>query len=132
MGRKNRDEYNEYMRNYMLKRYHERMSKARIEFGNKCFICNSIDNLEFDHIDPSIKDFTIGRMWSVSESKFREELSKCQLLCGKCHIEKHESKHLCGTPNKYWSGCRCVECTKANSIYSRKYKKTRLRNSMVE
>lgn len=123
---KNKQEYNNYMKSYMREKYHKRMSDAKNLFGNSCYICDSSDSLEFDHIDPDTKTFTIGKMWSASESKFLEELSKCQLLCKKCHVEKHKSQKECGTPQKYWLGCRCFSCTNANSIHSKNYKKSRL------
>lgn len=85
---KKRDNYNEYMKNYMLARYHKRRNEAIQKFGGKCAKCDSVDNLEFDHINPDDKLFTIGQMWSLNNAVYVAELNKCQLLCTSCHLEK--------------------------------------------
>ena len=125
MGLKDKKQYNEYMRKYMLERYHKRLKESKDKFGNICSKCENTNQLEFDHIDSSTKTFTIVKMWYVSEEKFAKELSKCQLLCKNCHIEKHRSSYHCGTPQRYWTGCRCSKCTKANTNHNREYKKKR-------
>ena len=47
---------NSYMKNYMLARYHKRMSEAKNKLGGKCFKCNSIEDLQLDHINPQTKN----------------------------------------------------------------------------
>ena len=78
--------------------------KLTICMGSKCQICGynkSQNALEFHHIDPSEKDFTISnviaspRKWNT----FREELDKCILLCANCHREVHEG--LTELPEKF-------------------------------
>jgi len=125
MARKNRDEYNAYMAEYMLRRYHRRMEAARSELGGKCVVCGNIDALELDHIDPNTKWETVTKIYSYSEKRFKEELKKCQLLCEDCHKAKHKSQYPCGTPQKYWRGCKCIACKTANTIYSKEYKQGR-------
>jgi len=44
-----------------LERYHERIGEALDILGGKCIKCGSLENLEFDHIDPSSKLFTISK-----------------------------------------------------------------------
>jgi 5-methylcytosine-specific restriction endonuclease McrA len=95
--------------------------------------CGSTDRLEFDHIDPSTKKFTVGRLMSYSEAAVLEELKKCQLLCFKCHRKKtaeeqrgrepvNKGKWRHGTTTSYMAKkCRCDEC---RSFYS-KYKRGR-------
>lgn len=83
--------YNSYMRQYMLKRYHNRRASAIHKLGGKCVVCGTTENLELDHINPLDKSFAIGRLWSVKQSRYDEELSKCQLLCADHHKEKHGS-----------------------------------------
>ena len=60
--------------------------------GGKCCKCGynkSIKALEFHHINPNEKDFTIsGKSWSFE--KLKREVDKCVLLCANCHIETHE------------------------------------------
>lgn len=92
---KKRDNYNEYMKNYMLARYHTRRNEAIHKFGGKCVKCGSVDNLEFDHINPADKLFTIGQMWSLNNTVYVTELNKCQLLCTSCHLEKQKQMAFC-------------------------------------
>lgn len=61
--------------------------------GGKCIKCGETHHklLEFHHLDPKEKEFTIGTMcnshqpWSIIEL----ELKKCVLLCCKCHRLEH-------------------------------------------
>lgn len=55
-----------------------------VECGyNKC-----IEALQFHHLDPLEKDFTIsGKSWSFE--RLKNEVDKCILLCANCHIEIH-------------------------------------------
>lgn len=76
----NRAEYN---RNWIKRRRQE-------FFANKvCSNCNSQENLELDHIDPALK--VCHKIWSWNEKRRLNELSKCQVLCKKCHREKTNS-----------------------------------------
>ena len=119
---RNREQYNAYMRVYILRRYHERMAWAREELGGACVVCGATDDLDLDHIDPATKVGTVARIWSYSEARFRAEVSKCQLLCDPCHKAKHASTEPCGTVQRYWRGCRCVDCRAANTRYCREKK----------
>jgi len=83
-----RDEYNAYMAEYMLKRYHERRQYALDLLGSVCSTCGTDEDLNFDHIDQDTKLFPISKLWSVSRKRFEEEIRKCQVLCQPCHIEK--------------------------------------------
>ena len=60
--------------------------------GGCCQICGykkSVRALEFHHIDPKEKDFTIsGKSWSFD--RLKKEVDKCVLVCANCHIEIHE------------------------------------------
>jgi len=51
----------------------------------------SINGLEFHHIDPIKKEFTLSqvRLCKMTD-KIKEELDKCLLLCANCHREVHE------------------------------------------
>lgn len=74
---------------YVLARYHRRMNEAREQLGGACTECGSVEDLEFDHVDPATKEFTIGQgAAGFSEARLQAELAKCQLLCHECHVEK--------------------------------------------
>lgn len=59
--------------------------------GQKCVECGYskyYGALEFHHIDPRKKDFSISQMKSYSfDNIVKEELDKCVLLCANCHRE---------------------------------------------
>lgn len=83
------NEYNEYMREYMAQRYQTRLEWALALLGGKCVRCASTDQLQFDHIDPATKSFTIcDKLAGVAKAKLVVELAKCQLLCFECHKQK--------------------------------------------
>lgn len=114
------------MRGYMLRRYKERMSAAVEKLGGKCSNCGAGDDLQLDHIDPNQKSFNIARKWSISEKKFWQEVSKCQLLCQKCHTEKtlkdlgrESAKDKHGTISSY-RYCKCEECLEAKKRENKK------------
>ena len=60
--------------------------------GGKCVKCGynkSVKALEFHHLNPNEKDFTIsGKSWSFE--RLKNEVDKCILVCSNCHIEIHE------------------------------------------
>lgn len=45
--------------------------------------------LDFHHVDPSQKDFSIAQLWNQSEERLRAEAEKCILLCACCHRIHH-------------------------------------------
>lgn len=79
-----------YMREYMKRRYHERVSEARFLLGGVCAVpgCFRSESLEIDHIDWRKKTMKLDRMAWVSHARFLEELKLCQLLCDEHHNEK--------------------------------------------
>jgi hypothetical protein len=114
--------------------------------GGKCAECGYVEipdkvdrkeKLEFDHIDPKTKSFTIGTNIDCRKEKLIVELNKCQLLCFRCHWIKtrHDRFGLmyedeatlipsCGTVNKYSNyACRCAKCREAWAKYFRPRKK---------
>lgn len=78
----------DYHRNYSRNYYHLRKKELIQKLGGKCAECGSIENLEFDHIDPENKKFNISRLLNRSKQATDDELQKCQLLCHNCHQEK--------------------------------------------
>jgi hypothetical protein len=62
-------------------------------FGGKCQCCGydkCIQALEFHHLDPSKKDFTLCTNLIQKWTKIANELKKCILVCANCHREIHE------------------------------------------
>lgn len=72
----------------------ERIRKLKLHFGGKCTKCGydkCLDALDFHHIDPNTKLFSLrqfrGRSWKTQLT----EAEKCQLVCANCHREIHTS-----------------------------------------
>lgn len=70
-----------------------------IKQANKCVLCgaNGLKHpeiLDFDHLDPSTKNFGIGQ--AINSQKFidkiKKEILKCQIICANCHRVKTYSK----------------------------------------
>lgn len=63
--------------------------------GGKCQRCgyNKCEGaLQFHHLDPSQKDFTIGQQNINNQfdiTSLYKEVDKCILLCANCHAEEH-------------------------------------------
>jgi len=115
---------NSYHSEYQKQRYAERKARATELLGGQCSSCSSVDDLQFDHVDPETKSYNITRMFSkYSWGAIAEELTKCQLLCVDCHIAKSQSEALgrrawnAGTKKIHGSyygvytlKCSCGEC----------------------
>ena len=83
--------YNEYMRVYMKRRYYEKRQIFTDALGGKCEKCGGRNNLEFDHVNPDAKSFTIGKGWSTTDDRLIAEIAKCRLLCKECHTDRHDN-----------------------------------------
>lgn len=81
---KDRSYHRDYSRNY----YHIRKAELIQKLGGKCEICGCTAGLQFDHINPDTKTFSIAKLLSYSKDTVDAELKKCQLLCKSCHLEK--------------------------------------------
>ncbi len=73
--------------------HRKKRKKELVEYkGGNCQCCGynkSMNALQFHHINPDEKDFTIGgRNYSIDKMKL--EVDKCVLLCSNCHTEIHE------------------------------------------
>ena len=60
------------------------------EVGGRCLIC-AYDRdpaaLQFQHVDPTTKEFTLRNGDTRSIERMRAEAAKCVLLCANCHAE---------------------------------------------
>lgn len=72
--------------------WRKRVKAKLVEYkGGKCECCgynNCIEALEFHHIDPSQKDFTISGTSKAFET-LKKEVDKCIMVCSNCHKEIH-------------------------------------------
>lgn len=132
MANRNRESYNAYMREYMLRRYHVRKAEAIAFLGGKCVCCERRHDLQFDHKDRATKSFTIAKLWSLSEKRFWDEIMKCQLLCQEHHNDKtilemgfQKAKGVHGAPNSH-RYCKCSVCMESWRQYQRERRRIRL------
>lgn len=67
------------------------LQKIKEHSGGKCVRCGYdtyLGALEFHHLDPNKKDFTISNS-NMKVKEAVEESKKCILLCSNCHRELH-------------------------------------------
>lgn len=101
---------------YIRRRYHERRGALVWLLGEACVRCNGTNRLEFDHIDPSKKEFYMAsRMHSAPWEQLMSEISKCQLLCYSCHkVKTKEARIQCESGTKH---CYICKTTKLESEF---------------
>lgn len=126
----------QYMNEYMKRRYRERRDAYIEELGGKCVRCKSVENLEFDHINPRTKSYDIAKLFtSANRAMLESEVSKCQLLCTECHIKKtRKEMHDATGQREYWEHgtlggyryCRCDLCKKAKSEHNKDYRRRKI------
>jgi hypothetical protein len=69
--------------------------KRKQEFVNSlktpCVKCGEPEKacIDFHHLDPSTKDFTIGKATFSNKERLRKEVEKCVCLCANCHRKVH-------------------------------------------
>lgn len=70
------------------------------DLGGKCSICGYDKNyaaLEFHHSNPNEKEFTVSKwIYSYKNSKIKDEVEKCILVCANCHRELHNPRMMSG------------------------------------
>lgn len=70
----------------------DKLKQLRDERGGRCERCgyDRCDAaLQWHHLDPTQKEFSIGKRRGLDLEQLRAETSKCQLLCANCHSEVH-------------------------------------------
>lgn len=110
--------YNAYMLDYMNRRHAKHRAMGHERLGGVCVECGTTEGLDFHHIDPATKAFTIASHLGQSWKRLVVEIDKCELLCRDCHTDHHRSTAPCGTMRRYWRGCRCPECKAAMRAYN--------------
>jgi Pyruvate/2-oxoacid:ferredoxin oxidoreductase delta subunit len=74
--------------------YESRLKERRqlideIKLSKGCSICGYKEHpvaLDFDHLDPAQKKFTIGTRYTHSTiDALMQEIAKCRILCANCH-----------------------------------------------
>ena len=111
-------------------RYSRRKTCAIRLLGGACVECGAEGDLQFDHVRPEDKTFTItdklaGAVWEA----LVVELEKCQLLCASCHRKKTlvdkgqvSAKTTHGTLSSY-RYCKCDLCREVRNKYAREWRR---------
>lgn len=79
---------------YKRREYEKRKIKNRRfvdDLKTPCLRCGEdrLYVIEFHHIDPTTKSFTLCQINSHGLKEFKDEASKCVCLCSNCHKEFH-------------------------------------------
>lgn len=77
--------------NAQNKRSQKRKTVWLYSLKKKCIICGESEPccIDFHHVDPTEKDFTIGKRRSRGRDKLYEEIKKCVCVCSNCHRKIH-------------------------------------------
>ncbi len=90
----NKDLVNKYSKNHKDVR-REFLDLIKLEEG--CQLCGYNEHpraLQFDHINPQDKEFTISALYTCAMSRLLSELDKCRVLCANCHsIHSWQEQH---------------------------------------
>jgi transcription elongation factor Elf1 len=95
----------EQNKQYYVHKAAERKQKIRENFDKykstlKCEECgeNHPACLDFHHIDPSKKDFSISQIkqYAWGDEKIEKEIKKCIVLCANCHRKYHYKEKMAG------------------------------------
>jgi predicted transcriptional regulator len=95
--RRNKPGSSAYCKKCTNKQTTERHTAAKqkaVEYkGGKCVKCGYdkyIGALDFHHLNPDNKEFSLGTLKFISlNDKVKKELDKCILVCSNCHREIH-------------------------------------------
>lgn len=87
--KKNKDKHIQTVLSYSIER---RVFLARKKIQSGCVRCGYNDHpsaLQFHHIDPNTKCFTIGSGNGRTFEELTTEIKKCEVLCANCHFIEH-------------------------------------------
>ena len=119
MPLKDPEKRREYQRSYMRRWYQDNKAKhITLVRGREkqikawlreykeslgCEVCGETHPacLEFHHVNPHEKKFSIGRVNDfLSVRLTQSEIAKCRLLCANCHRKEHWNEHPVKTQDK--------------------------------
>lgn len=81
-----------------LETFKSLIQELKCAMGGCCACCGGTELLQFAHIDPDKKLFTVacGSAANISRVRIREEASKCRLLCRACHTDETREQYRDG------------------------------------
>ncbi len=96
MTRQNKTHYARHKEMY-LRAYRKRREIINRIKINPCTDCGVQYNpwvMQFDHRDPSQKKYNIGKNPRMRLEMILAEISKCDLVCANCHMERSHRQRL--------------------------------------
>ena len=96
------------------------MEKLRTLMGGCCVYCGSTKQLQMHHKVAADKSFNISREFDRPWKELLLEVKKCELVCIKCHKEKHAPHHGLGMYSN--QKCRCLICKTVWNLKTKEYK----------
>ena len=90
ISRRSRERYAKNKEKYLSKE-REKRKEFNAKYKKPCAKCGEdrLYLIQFHHIDPSTKLFSVGEYFTRSESAMESEIKKCVCLCSNCHDEFH-------------------------------------------
>lgn len=97
--RQGNQKYRGYCKECANKRETERYWEKRAFVDAQRTVCAKCGEtrvyvLDFHHMNPDEKSFTIGKMKKGSEETLQKEIDKCVCLCANCHREFHHFEKM--------------------------------------
>jgi hypothetical protein len=94
--RKSQKGFHYYCKKCQDQKTHELQLRRKLEAvkykGGACMVCGYsryVGSLDFHHLDPKQKEFSISKYRTYNIENLKPELDKCILLCRNCHGELH-------------------------------------------
>ena len=89
--------------------------------GGKCEKCGynkNISALEFHHLDPNKKEFTLDsrNLERHSDEEILKEFDKCVLLCANCHAEHHHPELEISNIDSIKTLCKGIKYRKLHNL----------------
>lgn len=89
--------------------------------GGKCEKCGynkNISALEFHHLDPNKKEFTLDsrNLERHSDEEILKEFDKCVLLCANCHAEHHHPELETSNIDNIKTICKDIKYRKLHNL----------------
>lgn len=82
-----------YNKRHMAYRVEKRKKLDALKISQGCDNCGERDPvcLDFHHIDPSTKTYTISRLYAGTWGwdRILQEIALCKILCANCHRKEH-------------------------------------------
>ena len=75
-------------RNLWRKKLKKEIDEYKLSKGcHECGYDKHSSALDFNHIDPTTKEFNVAEAWAIGIGRKRiyEEIDKCEVLCANCH-----------------------------------------------